>query len=225
MSKNKKLKSGFTLLELVIALGIFMIFIGAIMNSFISLTSTQQKANLSREAASEAKDLLNYISVEAREKRIDYSCKTANNSTYERDEYYALNCSDVNLETDIVFITNDGLERIIVSSSKDNTSEFITITTKKQTRNNLISNWETVSDTPLHSERLKILSSQFNITPTQDPYNFSIEQDITNLQQPKVEIILNIERNSKTQNASQSTNLPIILQTSISSRSYSPQEI
>jgi prepilin-type N-terminal cleavage/methylation domain-containing protein len=223
MKKNKTLKSGFTLLELVVALAIFMIFIGAIMNSFISLTTTQQKANLSREASSEAKDLLNYISVEAREKRIDYSCKNNGTDTDTNSQDFSLNCGDIQLDEDLVFITNDGLERIIVRKIQDELTNFYTISAIKQTRPNLISNWEAENETPLHSERLKIRNVSFTTTPGSDPYDYA--QTNPTLEQPKVQIVINIERNSKTENATASETEPIVIQTTISSRSYSPQEI
>jgi len=220
MQNNKTLKSGFTLLELVVALAIFMIFIGAIMNSFISLTTTQQKANLSREASAEAKDLLNYISVEAREKRIDYSCK---NGGTEDNADFSLNCGNIQIGEDLLFITNDGLERIIVRKERNDETDFYTVSAIKQTRDNLISSWDSENETPLHSERLKIRNVNFETTPNFDPYDYSLVQP--ELEQPKVQIILNIERNSKTESATASETPPIVIQTTISSRSYSPQEI
>ena len=227
MKHLKIQKSGFTLLELVISLAIFMIFIGAIMNSFISLTTTQQKANLSREASSEAKDLLNYISVEAREKRIDYSCKNDGEDETTGNQYFSLNCGGINLgeNPDLVFVTNDGLERVIVSKELDDETNFYTIMAKKQTRENLVSSWNDLSTTDLHSNRLKIKYAEFEVTPESDPYNYNILQESNQLKQPKVQIILNIERNSKTEKAEDSESEPIVLQTTISSRSYSPQEI
>jgi type II secretory pathway pseudopilin PulG len=224
--KNSQ-RSGFTLLELVIALGIFMIFMGAIMNSFIAITSAQQKANLSREGISEAKEILNFISVEGREKRIDYFCNTGLSSTnngsqeaeFEARNAFSLSCQIDLQTTKLVLINNDGLERILISADLIPDSTFIQVSSIKQTRTSIFSNWQEVETIPLHSNRLKVRDFQVKISPTTDPYNLENSQT---LEHPIAQIILAVERNSQKPNQSAE---PIVIQTSIASRAYNPQEL
>lgn len=220
--KLKAPHKGFTLLEMVIALGIFMLFMGAVLNSFISLTTAQQKANLSREGVAEAKEILNQISIEGREKRIDYFCnqgisETADEeNTTEQANAFSLNCQ-IDENTKLVLVSNDGLERILIASQNINQdSTYQQISAKKETRPNTLSNWSTAETTNLHSERLKVRSFEVKITPTTDPYELSS----SNLIHPITQLSLVVERNSqKPDQESQ----PIVIQTTISSRAYNPQ--
>jgi type II secretory pathway pseudopilin PulG len=221
-------RKGFTLLEIVIALGIFMLFMGAILNTFISLTSTQQKANLSREGMSEAKEILNFISVEAREKRIDYFCNPPSTGipAQEGTTALTLGCGIDDDNTVLVFVSNNGLERLIIQKLNNENQEetngqpSINVTAQTQRRNNIFSNWQTINEIPLHSERLKIKDINAQITPTQDPYDFG--NDPEPLQHPVAQIRLEIYRNA--QNPDESAE-QILIQTSVASRAYSPQEV
>lgn len=223
-SKTTKRK-GFTLLEIVIALGIFMLFMGAVLNTFISLISVQQKANLSREGMSEAKEIMNFISVEAREKRIDYFCNPESTGIRQTDSQTAigLQCAINPDNTVLVFVSNNGLERLIIQKEdNDETIEQpdIKVSAQIQRRDNIFSSWQDISTIPLHSDRLRIKNIEATITPDQDPYNFA--QTPTVIQHPVAQIRLEIYRNA--QNPDGETE-PIIIQTSVSSRAYSPQEI
>jgi prepilin-type N-terminal cleavage/methylation domain-containing protein len=209
-------RNGFTLLEMVIALGIFMLFMGAVLNSFISLTVAQQKANLSREGIAEAKEILNQISIEGREKRIDYFCNQglANTNPESNQTSFSLNCQ-IDANTKLVLVSNDGLERLLISSTPidDNFKQISSIT---ETRANTLSPWSTNQTTNLHSQRLKVRDFVVNIIPTTDPYLL----DSPNLQQPIVQLILIADRNSQKPNLAAE---PIVIQTSLSSRAYNPQ--
>jgi type II secretory pathway pseudopilin PulG len=223
---NRKIKSGFTLLELVIAMGIFMIFITAILNTFITLTATQQKANLSREAMSEAKEILSFISIEAREKRIDYSCSNKNTSGTPATSALSIEC--LTKDAELVFITNDGLNRILIKSkeikieTENEDQTYKEVIAQTQTRPNIFSAWQQPIETPLHSPRLKIKDFTVEINPAADPYDLS--QSTEYLQHPVAQIRLVVERNSENKNPDQDSE-PIVIQTSIASRAYSPQEI
>lgn len=222
-SKTIKRK-GFTLLEIVIALGIFMLFMGAVLNTFISLISVQQKANLSREGMSEAKEIMNFISVEAREKRIDYFCNPESTGIRQTDSQTAigLQCAIDPDNTILVFVSNNGLERLIIQKQikeiEDN--EVIEVLAQNQERINIFSSWQDTNTIPLHSGRLRIKNIEATITPNQDPYNFA-NPNVT-IQHPVAQIRLEIFRNA--QNPDEETE-PIVIQTSVSSRAYSPQEI
>lgn len=233
--KKLNQKSGFTLLELVIALGIFMIFMVSILNTFITLTSTQQKANLSREGMSEAKEILNYISVEAREKRIDYSCQntstadSTDSSNTERENALSINCL-LNDTTQLVLISNDGLERILIDKVPNETetnselgSNGYIIQAKKENRPNVFSSWSDDVTLPLHSSRLKVKQFTVRINPIQDPYNLSLGNPTQGLQHPVAQIVLEVERNAR--NINDDTSSTITIQTSVASRAYNSQEI
>lgn len=73
MIKNK-LKKGFTLVELLIAMSIFMIFMLVVSNSFIDIIRAQKTANETRLMYSELRDFVDLVNNEMREGSVDFFC-------------------------------------------------------------------------------------------------------------------------------------------------------
>lgn len=202
-------KKGFTLIEMVVSMSIFMIFLTVVLNSYISLTTTQNKANKNREAVAEAKEIFNFISEEAREKAIDYTC------------FQDTICGTK--EDTLSLISKDGLNRTIIRKQCISEEKNCTIYSKTQNRENALSAWISSEESPLHSANLKIQSVAFFVIPNLDPFNFGNLETQTDIYgkgvyqfQPVFHIILNIKRKE----AEGLDDNPIIIQTSISSRIY-----
>ncbi len=211
-----KSKKAFTLIELVISLGIFMIFSSAVISSFLALTQSTTKANLNREQVSEANQVFEYIEAIAKENSIDYSYLSTTQQTPTTQNY--------------AFISADKLTRNLIRSvcptSSSTQEEFCQISSNRSTRNNISQEFITDKSlwTPLHSSNLRVI--RFNITnfPTESPFTTDEPIERQNQFQPITHITLNLARNNQStfQESLQATN-PIILQTSISSRSYNSQ--
>lgn len=205
IKNNLAIHKGFTLVEMVVALGIFMIFLAAVLSTFINLTTTQQKTNLNREAVSEVKSIVNQISTEAREKALDYNC-------------YDVEC---NIATTLALISPDGLNRTLITTTCDD--DLCDMFLEKQTRPATYTTaWPPGEKTQLNSPNLKILGVKFDMIPRDDPFNIGNGENPYQYQeslqyQPVFHLILNIARNSQAIDAESD---PIIIQTSISSRLY-----
>jgi len=76
MKKILKIQKGFTLIEVLVALTIFIIFITNISSSYLYIAKSQREANLIREIYSDTRYVFNLIADEARAKTIDYACYT-----------------------------------------------------------------------------------------------------------------------------------------------------
>ncbi|MBN1494454.1 type II secretion system protein [Candidatus Peregrinibacteria bacterium] len=74
--KCKKQK-GFTLIEVLISLTIFVIFVTSISGSYLYIARSQREANAVKEVYSEIRYITNLLTDEARAKTIDYSCYIA----------------------------------------------------------------------------------------------------------------------------------------------------
>lgn len=72
--KKFEAKKGFTLIEVLIALTIFMIIVTSISASYLDIAAKQREANVVREIYSEIRYVYNLIGEEARSKTIDYGC-------------------------------------------------------------------------------------------------------------------------------------------------------
>lgn len=199
----KNRHNGFTLIEMVVSLGIFMLFIGLILNIFINLTATQQKTNSNRETVSEAKNILNLITTEAKEKSLDYNC-------YDKD---AATCGTI--QDTLALISPNGLNRVIIKKEcTENQCNLFQINQNKQ--NDLSPTWFVGEKTQLNSEKLRIKDIQFFITPIKNPFDINNAAEASSQFQPIFHVILNLYRNNK----SDPDNSPIIIQSSISSRIY-----
>lgn len=206
-------KKGFTLLELVISLGIFMIFTTAVISSFLSLTASTTRANLNREQVSEANQIFEYVESIAKENALDYSFLEIAQQTNTSQTY--------------AFISPDSLTRYLVRSicptSANSPEDFCKVESSISTRSNV--SQEFILDgtlwTPLHSDNLKITKFEISSFPTTSPFTTDQIIEIENQFQPITHITLNLSRNTGDNYPEAITRLnPIILQTSISSRSY-----
>lgn len=206
-------KKGFTLLELVISLGIFMIFTTAVISSFLSLTASTTRANLNREQVSEANQIFEYIQSIAKENALDYSFLETAQQTNNSQTY--------------AFISPDRLTRFLIRSqcptSANSPEEFCKVESSTSNRSNI--SQEFILDgslwTPLHSENLRITKFNLESFPERSPFTTDQIIESQNQFQPITHITLNLSRN-KTDNYQEalSRSNPITLQTSISSRSY-----
>ena len=118
-------QSGFTLIEITVAITVFMIFTGIVLSSFIHLIGVQIEANRYRKVYSELNEILALISTDVKEYAIDYNCfKTA--------------VCDPNIHNYQVqaFVSKDGLERHILSAKTKTVEEldFVDLEYAVQTR-------------------------------------------------------------------------------------------
>jgi prepilin-type N-terminal cleavage/methylation domain-containing protein len=209
---NKLNKKGFTLLEMVVAMSIFFIFLTAIFNTFITITDTQKKANVNRESVAEAREVLEYISDETKDKSIDYSCYN--------DATCSNNFNGRNETDTIALISKDGLQRTVIQKDFNEEDQSYTISTFEQNRQKNNQEWQAPQiKNALHSPTLKIQKALFLISPDQDPFANTLEAAENNAiqYQPNLHLILNIKR--KEADDELDTN-PIVIETSLSSRIY-----
>jgi len=209
MFRKKLHRQAFTLIEMVISMGIFMIFITAIFSSYIQITNLQRRTNLSRENMAEARELITYITNETKEKAIDYKCYTESSD-----------CPSGfvgNTVEEISLVSKDGLNRTIIRKRRDVTTQELYLSSQTQSRqSNTQDLWLSNPEKRLHSPSLKFDSITFQITPNQDPFSddLSIVTN-NNLQyQPIIHLNFNIHRKDS------KSDKPIVLETSISSRIY-----
>ena len=208
---NIKIKrEGFTLMEMVIAMSIFLIFLTAVFSTFITITDTQKKANLNRESVAEVREIINFISNETKDKAIDYSC-------YE-DAICSTGFNGRNETDTIALISKNGLERTIIK--KTETDGLYEIKSYNQNRLTTNQQWQAPEiENAIHSPNLRLQKALFLVTPNLDPFENTLEAaENTSIQyQPNLQIILNIQRKETEGEIDPN---PIVVETSLSSRIY-----
>lgn len=66
-------KKGFTLVEMLVAMSIFVVFVGILLNSYTSIVRSQRDANDYRVMYAEARHVFDSVIAEFREGMVDYS--------------------------------------------------------------------------------------------------------------------------------------------------------
>lgn len=185
-----KKHSAFTLIEMVVAITIFTIFIGMAIGSFLFFHKAQQDAAASRTLIFEAENIVTIMTELVKENKIDYSYKEC------------VLCGDFEFvdakNTDkIVFLSLDGLTQTIVEL--DDEEEVLTILKKNL---NLISgefeNADAYDEAALlHTNDVYIESVNFRIFPNEDPFDPENVSDNDVQYQPNVKIEMTLKTLSR----------------------------
>lgn len=218
-AENQRSKAGFTLLELIMAITVFTIFISILMTSFVFLMRAQRDANEMRRIYSEARFLMDELAEEIRLKTVDYDCYESvlvgpgplvGDCTEDWDlevhkgKVGTLALVDPFLEKRTRFRVQDGNLQI--------SRQVLDATGNWQADKG----YELEEFQSLTAERITVKNLEFLITPFQDPLAFE-NRDAENYQyQPRVTVWLSL--NGRSQLRVDGVNFDI--QTTFSSRVY-----
>lgn len=237
MQKKFKKQKGFTLIEVLVALTIFTIFITAISSTYIGIARSQRDTNSIKETYSEARYFFGIITDAAKSKTIDYGCP-ANRQIIDSENTGKINvipvsniCNELNTmprEKFLPLISYDGRERVIfkVEDRMDSGDGFGMNTIKdvfmyKEKFNGI--SWESEAGYESGYHKIDFQSTsingfEFEISPLTDPFNPDTIGCGPVQFQPSVSIYANV-----TGADDEGGKFNLDLQTSISSRAYNQQ--
>lgn len=198
MSKSS-VKRGFTLIEIMVAMVVFSIFMGVLFNTYFSLISSNQNADAVRQMYSGARDTFSLLTEDIRLSAIDYN--DAQTETYKNKSLYLL--------------SKDGLKRTVYKVEKNPDKEgFFVISKAESYRDALNVGFPESDSVVVTSPQLLIKSFKFVVTPEGDPYSIDSYNIWSNQFQPQVTILATFVNNNE------SGQIEFPLQTTISSRVY-----
>ncbi len=211
-------KRGFTLVELLIAITIFMVLLTISANSFLSIVRTQSSANEIRQTYSDLRSFIDLINNEMRGGSIDYLCygSSRNNilsSSYRRCEDATSGFNGSALRV----ISADGLTSSIIFTKVDSGNN-----TNKKSYHVFLRRWKNIDGiwspdigfaNPGGAKKIlfnnvQIKKLTFNILPKVRPSNVI---SLVNTIQPMVEVNLQVKGTN---------NFKMDFQTLITSRTY-----
>lgn len=230
------MKKGFTLIELMISMVIFVIFLGVVSNSYVSIVRAQRQANEVRKIYSDLRNMIQTLNEEIRLGAIDYDCyPNSNFTTTSSDLAGTAQTAPAAIDTsgwcvsspisgdghvtDLFLLKNDGLEKTEFSYNVDQKN----LTEKKWIKNE--AGFQLVSDSnadgsakSLLSDSVKLDQFAFVISPTVNPYSSDSKIYANNSTQfqPKVTVLFSAKADP-----SIDKNFSFDFQTTISSRVYS----
>lgn len=202
-SHNQRHPGGFTLMEIVVAMGIFMVVSLIIAEIFVNVQRAQQRLRDNQVVATELRYLMDVISREVRSDKIDYSpgaCASSGSITI------SAAAATLNL------CTSDGTP----ISFRLNNSCFAIGGINKSCVEVLRNSGAGSSWQPITSQSLTVDSLTFWATPLNDPFPVSGATASTPDVQPRVTIALKVT--SLTARPADRTSF--FLQTSVTSRTY-----
>ena len=216
-------KKAFTLVELLVSMAIFVIFLGVVSTSYIGIVRSQRQANTVRKMYSEVRTLMDTMTTDMRLGSPDYDCYDASSDV---NKCPAEIKNKLQLESDgssvyLALINKNNFEKVFYWF--DAGAQKI-----KVKRFNMVNGaWAPQADYTdqaedgfklLLADDIKVTNLTFIISPVVNPYSHDLK--IVNKNQfqfqPKVTVLLSVENLNST--------LPpfhLNLQTTISSRVYS----
>jgi len=228
MKIKLKKQKGFTLIEVLIALTIFMIFITSISASYLDIARSQREANAVREIYSDIRYVFNLIEEEARSKTIDYACyqKGEVPEEYNGEDLiidFSRVCAaaaDITDPTEyLALIDSEGINRTIfkIENNSAGDGKIFTIYKEHYTGGGFASDpgFKLMSFTPMDLKNLKINSFKFEISPMADPFDPELVACGPVQFQPMVTVYTTVEGAKK-----ETSQFKMNLETSISSRVY-----
>ncbi len=197
--KKNNIKRGFTLIEIMVSMVVFSIFMGAMFNSYFSLISSNQNADSVRQMYSGARDVYSILSEDIRLSAIDY---------------YSLRTERVENRS-LYLLSKDGLKQTIYRVESNPEKEgFFVVSKAESYRESANTIFPTSEAYNLTSSQLLIKDFQFVVTPKGDPYSRETYNVWANQFQPQVTILADFV------NTEQDGFVDYPLQTTISSRVY-----
>lgn len=178
---NKSIHSGFTLMEMLISISVFMLFVGIVAGTYISLVKANNEANNMQKLYRETRNIFDSIASEIKNGAIDYSC--------------------VNPDIDVYCIENqnDGEKKVLGVLRKDKQTRALfklkngKILFQEQTRDPSGISWVYTADwQELSSEKSDAEELKFLISPLKNPYAQENAADDAAQFQPSVTIFLKI---------------------------------
>lgn len=151
-------KDAFTLVEMVIAITVFTIFIGFVMASYLAFHRAQQEAGVQRSLIFEAQGVMEILSDAVKENKIDYEAYQSSKS-WSGDvlgtavgRYYDFGFgSDVLSDGDLYLVTADGEDLVFAWDENERALSM--------------------NGVKMHSDAVTVKYLNFEIFPDVDPYD------------------------------------------------------
>ena len=185
-----KKQDAFTLIEMIIAITVFTVFIGFVMTAYMTFHQSQQEAAIVRSVIFEMESATSLISQSIKENSIDYEIYSG-----EENLLYLLSPDET---THILYIWDDEDETLGIQLFDSD--------------GNVMDGY--AEPVLLHSEDTKVTNVKFRIFPSTDPYGIPVNSD-QEYYQPNVQMAMTFERPGRIRE-----DVVIDFQTSVTSRIY-----
>lgn len=214
-------RGGFTLIEMLVAMAIFMVFTGIMITSYMSIVKALNGAEEYRILYAEARHIFDVMTDSARggvvypEERFPCNAEFSATDSSSVVKVVLANSKFAPRETELEFCAKDGLNK--VKFTFDDVSEDGGLVMTEYTRSNLDENF-IGKEVDLYSDEVRVTSFSFYVWPLKNPFsseNFG-SSNLANTFHPKVTFSAVFEKD----NPRGGDPFELQLQTTISLRTY-----
>jgi prepilin-type N-terminal cleavage/methylation domain-containing protein len=219
MEKSGKRRQGFTLIELMVSMVIFVIFMGIVASSYVDIIRAQKETNEIRKMYAEVRGFVDMLSQEAKLGTIDYACYEGTGD-YCPVRDLARIAAGSGMTADLALVRKDGLQKTIFRFSRDrlNSANNKIQVAKYEKRTG--GTWDYAPGyngfRDIMGDLVKVEKLSFAINPDSDPYARENYAKSSKQFQPKITVYLTAKNK-----VSARSGFSIDFQTTISSRVYS----
>ncbi len=167
-------RTGFTLIEMVISITIFMIFVSIVTSSFSTLIRANRIANETQKIYFAVRGIFDSFATAVRNGTIDYSTE----------------CIPTHAEQKICVMGNDGVHREMYTWNNEEKK----LTVQQQARADIDSVWSILSQPQrMNDESLPLDNVVLSIFPSKNPYDRANAYDATVQWQPALTVSMKIK--------------------------------
>ena len=215
--KKRGLKRGFTLIELMVSMVIFVIFMAIVASSFVEIVRAQKETNEVRKMYAEVRSFVDLVSEEARLGTVDYDCyATVAQSFMNACPKQLKPITSDGRTTDLALVRKDGMQKTIFRfDSVNQTVKVVKYDALAGGGWAPAAGYTDFSD--IMGNQVKVTRMSFVINPDMNPYSGdkTIYSNGAKQFQPQVTIFMSVSNRANVR-----TPLGIDYQTTISSRVY-----
>ncbi len=202
-------KKGFSLVEMLVAMAVFVMFTGVLITSYMGIVKSMRATDDDRDLYSEARSVFDVLLQESRKGTL----------------YSGAGLGDCNLYgfdfgDGIEFCSADGTRKVAFTYRDD--SLYLSEYEKKRVEGLVKEDYVKLSEEKLHSDEVKVVHFDYYVWPKENPYG-SEGVDVSAMFQPKVTFVATFERDggaAASAGGADSDAMSYDLQTSISLRTY-----
>jgi len=173
-------KKGFSLVEMLVAMAVFVMFTGVLITSYMGIVGSMRGAEDDRELYSEARNVFDVLVQEARKGTVYPGAVVSECNLYGFD-----------LGDSIEFCSLDGTRKVEFAYRDE--SIYLSEYEKKQVQGLVKEDFVKVGENKIHSDDVAVTGFDFYVWPKKNPYSLE-EVDVPSMFQPKVTFIAIFER-------------------------------
>lgn len=206
-------KQAFTLLEMIIAITVFTIFIGFVISSYLAFHRADQETIEMRSLLLELQGTMDQISETMKDSKIDFEAYETGGSGI--PILTPFSSDHVLNQSTLYLLSSDGLTRTVYTWDSDEDKETLSFQVFDFDGTDYVAADGYTSAVLLHSENTRVTYANFRIFPDVNPYDFENGGDDEVQFQPIAQIKLSFTVPGRVRKE-----VSVDLQTSVTSRFY-----